>query len=149
MATVTGMPLFILGFVGMWFFAAVDACRTAQLMRSGLAPDAEEDAIARHLYGNPLAWSITLVVIGGIFLMHTMLGITLPIRRILPVALVGLGAYMLFDYIRRKSRRADAVTFDPQSPPRSVVGSGPLGSPRFRTGDLSGKASQRQMNQMR
>ncbi|MBA3716589.1 MAG: hypothetical protein H0W76_29760, partial [Pyrinomonadaceae bacterium] len=39
MATVTdGVAFFILGFIGTWLFAAVDACRTAQLIRSGLAP---------------------------------------------------------------------------------------------------------------
>ena len=37
-------------------FSAVDACRTAQLMRAGLSPDAEDDVIARgftaiHLLG--------------------------------------------------------------------------------------------------
>jgi len=83
---------------GTWLFAAVDACRTAQLMRAGLAPDAEEDAITRQLYGNPVAWGVTLVVLGVIFLAHTILGVQFPVRRTLPVALVILGAYMLFDY---------------------------------------------------
>jgi len=55
MAVVTdGVTFFVLGVFGTWLFAAVDACRTAQLMRAGLAPDAEEDAITRQLYGNPL-----------------------------------------------------------------------------------------------
>ena len=55
MAVVTqGMHFFILGVIGTWLFAAVDACRTAQLMRAGLSPDAEDDVIARRLYGNPL-----------------------------------------------------------------------------------------------
>src|SRR5438874_10307762 len=63
MAVVTyGVTFFVLGVIGTWLFAAVDACRTAQLMRAGLAPDAEEDAIARRLYGNPLAWGITMMV---------------------------------------------------------------------------------------
>ena len=58
MAVVTdGVAFFALGVFGTWLFAAVDACRTAQLMRAGLAPDAEEDAITRQLYGNPLAWA--------------------------------------------------------------------------------------------
>src|SRR5437016_4246148 len=43
MAVVTdGLTFFVLGVIGMWLFAAVDACRTAQLMRAGLAPDAVE-----------------------------------------------------------------------------------------------------------
>ena len=66
-------------------FAAVDACRTAQLMRSGLTPEAEEDVIARRLYGNPFAWGMTLIVIGTMFLLHTLLGVPLPIKELLPV----------------------------------------------------------------
>src|SRR6186997_3164537 len=54
MAVVTdGVQFFILGVLGTWLFAAVDACRTAQLIRSGRVPDEEEDVIARRLYGNP------------------------------------------------------------------------------------------------
>src|SRR5215204_3592471 len=56
-----GLPLFVAGFFGAWLFSAVDAYRTAQLLRAGLAPDTEQDVIARRLYGSPLAWSITLM----------------------------------------------------------------------------------------
>src|SRR5436305_6738829 len=86
MAVVTdGVTFFVLGVIGTWLFAAVDACRTAQLMRAGLAPDAEEDAIARQLYGNPIAWGITLVALGSVFLAHTLLGVQFPVRRALPL----------------------------------------------------------------
>src|SRR5258706_10489671 len=102
MAVLTqGVHFFVLGVLGTWLFAAVDACRTAQLMRAGLAPETEEDVIARRLYGNPLAWGRTLIVIGTVFLLHTLLGVELPVKKLLPVALVALGAYMLFDYLRR------------------------------------------------
>src|SRR5438477_5283981 len=100
MAVVTdGVTFFVLGIFATWLFAAVDACRTAQLMRAGLAPDAEEDAITRQLYGNPLAWGITLLALGAVFLAHTLLGLQFPALRTLPVALVVLGAYMLFDHL--------------------------------------------------
>src|SRR5712692_5190415 len=100
MAVIThGTHFFVLGVLGTWLFAAVDACRTAQLMRGGLALDTEDDVIARRLYGNPFAWGVTLILIGTIFLLQTLLGIQLPVKQLLPVALVGLGAYMLYDYI--------------------------------------------------
>src|SRR5260370_15153182 len=122
MAVVTdGVTFFVLGVAGTWLFAAVDACRTAQLMRAGLAPDAEEDAIARQLYGNPLAWGATLVTLGMIFLAHTLLGLQFPVRRTLPVALVILGAYMLFDYLKRRRRREEIRGFDTNNPPPSRV----------------------------
>ena len=77
MAVLTqGMHFFILGVLGTWLFAAVDACRTAQLMRAGLSPDAEDDVIARRLYGNPFAWGTTLIIIGTLFLLHTLLRVT-------------------------------------------------------------------------
>jgi len=137
MAVITqGIHFFILGVLGTWLFAAVDACRTAQLMRAGLSPETEEDVIARRLYGNPFAWGVTLIVIGTIFLLHTLLGVELPIRELLPVALVALGAYMLFDYIRRSRFSDRVVRFDSRRPPPSVVATGTLDSP-FRTGETT------------
>jgi len=122
MAVVTdGVAFFALGVIATWLFAAVDACRTAQLIRAGLAPDAEEDAITRQLYGNPLAWGITLLVLGGVFLAHTVIGVQFPVRRALPVALVVLGAYILYDYMKRHRRREEMRLFDTNNPPPSVV----------------------------
>ena len=136
-----GLPLFVAGFFGAWLFSAVDAYRTAQLLRAGLAPDTEQDVIARRLYGSPLAWSITLMVLGSIFLVHTLMGIRLPIRQVLPVLLILLGAYMLGDYLLRQRRReGDLPSSDanPQMP--SVI---PANSGRFQTSELVSQVSAR------
>ncbi len=149
MATVTdGTLFFVLGGMGTWLFAAVDAVRTAQLIRAGLAPDAEHDAIARRLYGNPLAWAVTMMTLGTIFLLHTIFGVRLPVREFMPVLLVLLGAYMLFDYVRTRRRRGgDALSFDAFSRPPSVIGSGtgPLAGEmtRFGTGEVVTQVSAR------
>jgi hypothetical protein len=138
MAVLTqGVPFFILGVLGTWFYAAVDACRTAQLIRAGLTPETEEDVIARRLYGNPFAWSVTLIVIGTLFLIHTLLGVQLPVRQLLPVALVALGIYMLFDYVRRGRSASRIIRFDSRRPPPSVVVSSAIESPRFKTGETT------------
>jgi len=138
MAVLTqGVHFFVLGVLGTWLFAAVDACRTAQLMRAGLSPDAEEDVIARRLYGNPFAWGTTLIIIGTLFLLHTLLGVQLPIKELLPVALVALGAYMLFDYLRRGKASDRIVRFDSRRPPPSVVASRPVETGAFRTGETT------------
>jgi uncharacterized membrane protein (UPF0136 family) len=144
MAIVTdGMPFFIFGFIGTWLYAAVDAYRTAQLMRSGLASEALEDAIARRLYGNPLAWSVTLIVLGTLFLLHTLLGIQIPVRQFLPIALVALGGYMLYDYINRRTKgERNQGVFDARQQPPSVV-SAPLDAPAFRTGELATQVTAR------
>lgn len=150
MAVVTnGVAIFVLGVFGTWLFAAVDACRTAQLMRAGLAPDAEEDAITRQLYGNPVAWGITLLVLGLVFLAHTLLGVQFPVRRTLPVALVILGAYMLFDYLKRRRRREEFRSFDANHPPASVVSSWPVEAARFGHSDFPTHASSRQLRSSR
>ena len=128
---------FILGVVGTWLFAAVDACRTAQLMRAGLSPDAEDDVITKRLYGNPFAWGTTLIIIGTLFLLHTLLRVTLPIKELLPVALVALGAYMLFDYIRRGKSSDRVVRFDSRKPPPSVVNTRPVDTASFRSGETT------------
>jgi hypothetical protein len=138
MAVLTqGVHFFILGVLGSWLFAAVDACRTAQLMRAGLATEAEEDVIARRLYGNPFAWGLTLIVIGTLFLLHTLLGVQLPIKELLPVALVALGAYMLFDYLRRGRLSDRIIRFDSRRPPPSVVSTRPADPAGFRTGETT------------
>jgi hypothetical protein len=137
MAVLTqGVHFFILGVFGTWLFAAVDACRTAQLMRAGLSPDTEEDVIARRLYGNPFAWGVTLILIGTVFLLHTLLEVQLPIKELLPVALVLLGAYMLFDYIKRRKASDRVVRFDSRRPPPSVV-VGTAEPQRLRTGETT------------
>jgi len=70
--------------------------------------------------------------------MHTLLGMTLPIKELLPVALVALGAYMLFDYIRRGRASDRIVRFDSRRPPPSVVASTkPVDATNFRTGETT------------
>ncbi len=145
LATVTDAnAFFVLGALGIWLFAAVDAYRTAQLFRAGLAPDAESDAIARRLYGNPVAWAVVLVVMGGGFLLHTLFGLLLPMRQLLPVALVLLGAYMLFEHLRKPAAR-DSSSFD-QLAVQPLIGGAPGGVPRFRTGELTSQARSRRTN---
>jgi hypothetical protein len=138
MAVIThGVHFFVLGVLGTWLFAAVDACRTAQLMRSGLATETEEDVIARRLYGNPFAWGVTLIIIGTVFLLQTLLSIQLPVKPLLSVALVALGAYMLFDYLRRRPGSDRVIRLDSRRPPPSVVATTRFDAQRFDTGETT------------
>ena len=138
MAAVTNaVAFFVLGALGVWLFAAVDAYRTAELIRAGLMPDAESDPIARRLYGHPLAWAVVLIALGSIFLLNTLFGVQFPVRQLLPVALVLLGAYMLFDYLRTRRERDGAGAFDALHAPPSFLNSAPLDMTRFSTGELN------------
>jgi hypothetical protein len=136
-AVTNARAFFALAAAAVWLFAAVDAFRTAQLIRAGLAPDAEMDSIARRLYGHPVAWALLLVGLGALFLLNSVFGVRLPVRQMLPAALVLLGAFMLFDYLRRGGRRAREVGFDnlPAAPP--FGGAAPFGVSRLRAGDLA------------
>ena len=68
MAVLTsGMPLFVLGFMGMWLFAALDAWRTARLLQSGVTPNGAEDFIVQRFSDNPKLWGVVLTVLGFTF----------------------------------------------------------------------------------
>ena len=137
MASMTNAPaFFMLAATGTWLFAAVDAFRTAQLIRAGLAPDAESDPITRRLYGHPAAWAVLLITLGTLFLLNTMFGVQLPVRQLLPAALVLLGAYMLFDYLRRGRAGRDSE-FERPPAHASLGGGAALDMTTFRAGELA------------
>ncbi|MBA2340052.1 MAG: B-box zinc finger protein [Pyrinomonadaceae bacterium] len=150
MATITdGLLLFVLGILGTYLFAAVDAFRSAQLIRAGFAPETESELITQRLYGNPLAWAVMLVALGTIFLLHTLFGIRLPVRELLPVALILLGGYTIYDYVRGRAarRQQSAAPFDSNRPPPSVIttggNTGEFNPATFRSGDLVTQISAR------
>lgn len=95
-----GMAIFVLGFLGMWLFAAVDSYRTAQFLRSGLTPDGAEDIIVQRFSGNPKLWGIVLTLLGASFFFQAFFNLRFLSRAILPVLLVGFGVYLLRGYFR-------------------------------------------------
>ncbi len=100
MAVLTGgMPLFVLGFIGMWLFAALDSWRTAQLLHSGVTPNGAEDIIVQRFAGNPKLWGIVLTILGATFFINVFFNIRFLMRGILPVLLIGFGVYLLRDYV--------------------------------------------------
>jgi hypothetical protein len=100
MAVLTGgLPIFVLGFIGMWLFAALDSWRTARLIRSGVMPNGAEDIIVQRFSGNPKLWGIVLTILGASFFLQAFFNIRFFIRAVLPVLLIGLGIYILRDYI--------------------------------------------------
>lgn len=99
MALITGTALFVFGFIGMWFFSALDAWRTAQMIRSGLTPDVADDILVKRFSGNPKLWGIVLSLLGAAFLFQSTFPVRGLIRGLLPVMLIGLGVYVLRGYI--------------------------------------------------
>ncbi len=101
MAVMTGMAIFVLGFLGMWVFAAVDAWRTANMIRSGVTPDDAQDILVQRFSGNPKAWGIVLTVLGVSFFLKAVLNLEIT-KVVLPFLLIGLGVYLLREYIFKK-----------------------------------------------
>lgn len=100
MALLTGgMTIFVLGFIGMWLFAALDSWRTAQFLRSGVTPNDAEDIIVQRFSGNPKLWGAVLTVLGASFFLQSFFNFRILTKAILPILLVGFGIYLLRDYV--------------------------------------------------
>jgi hypothetical protein len=101
MAIMLKMPLFVFGVLGMWLYSAVDAWKTARLIRSGAKPDLAEDILVQRFSGNPKLWGVLLTVLGTTFLLQMAFGrdFSRLMNFLLPVFLIGLGLYILRNYI--------------------------------------------------
>lgn len=107
----SGMPLFVFGFVGMWLFAALDAFRTARLIRSGADVDGSEDILVKRFSNNPRAWGIVLTLLGLSFFFQSLFNLRFLMRGVLPILLIGLGLYLVRGYFM-KPKDANQVRFD-------------------------------------
>lgn len=100
----SGSPFFVLGFLGIWLYAALDSWRTAQAIRAGITPSAAEDALVNRFAGNPKLWGIVLSAIGISFVLQTMFDFNWLLSRfVLPVLLIGLGVYLLIGFFKQGS----------------------------------------------
>ena len=117
MAVITGaMPLFVFGFLGMWLYAALDAFRTAQLLRSGITPDAAENLVLQRFSGNPKLFGVVLTVLGASFFVQAFFNIRFLMRAVLPVMLVALGFYLLRDYVFKPKTSGEDFSMENGAP---------------------------------
>ncbi len=131
--------MFVFGFVAMWLYAAVDSWRTAQLIRTGITPEAAEDLIYKRLSSNPKVWGIALMALGTIFVINMVSGFRLNLVWLLPMLLIGSGVYFLREYLKKNSiNQPETKDFYFEANPRSVVTgtfSGNSEQTNFRNGD--------------
>jgi hypothetical protein len=106
------MPLFILGSLGMWVFAAFDAGRTAQMIRNGISTENAEDILSRRISGSAKIWGAGLAILGVSLLTASVFNIGFMFRAILPVGLIGLGLYILSKYIFKNKGSDDWATYE-------------------------------------
>ena len=103
-----GTAVFVLGFLGMWLFAAVDTWRTA--LSNGQSNLSIEDSLSQKLTGKPLSWGAMLVIFGIILFLPIPFGI-----RLFPLLLIGFGVYLLIEHFRRTKNSEPANTYLRQS----------------------------------
>lgn len=89
------MPIFFFGFLGMWLFSAIDAWKTARMIRRGVTPEAAEDILTQRFSGNLKLWSIVLIALGVLFFIDK----SFLMQGMLPILLIGLGVYILRYYV--------------------------------------------------
>lgn len=135
MAILTHMPLFVFGFLGMWLYTALDAWKTAKLIRAGVTTEGAEDFIVQRFSGNPKLWGILLVVLGSAFFLQAFFDFRRLIRGFLPVVLIILGAYLLRNYIfKSKDAKPKWDNFSRSNDAPAYVST--VHDASFRTGDL-------------
>lgn len=95
------MPFFVFGVLGMWLYSAVDAWKSARLIRSGARPDLADDILTQRFSGNPKLWGVLLTILGATFLLQKFFGrdFSAWMSVLLPIFLIGLGLYILRNYI--------------------------------------------------
>ena len=135
MAILTHMPVFVFGFLGMWLYTAVDAWKTAKLIRAGVTTEGAEDFIVQRFSGNPKLWGIVLTVLGVAFFLQAFFDFRRLVRGVLPVLLIILGAYLLRNYIFR-SKNAKPKWENFSRPNESPTYISTANDASFRTGDL-------------
>ncbi len=136
MAIITGgSAFFVLGFIGMWLFAALDSWRTAQLIRAGISQNDAEDVLVQRFSGNAKLWGIVLTVIGVSFFLQTFFNLRAIMNFILPVLLIGLGLYLLRNYVF-KSNNNEKTFNDFSSRNDAPSFSDAIDSPDYRDADF-------------
>lgn len=136
MAIITGgTAFFVLGFIGMWLYAALDSWRTSQMIRSGITPNNAEDVLVQRFSGNAKLWGIVLTIIGVSFFLQMFFNLQALMNFVLPVLLIGLGFYLLRNYAF-KSKNNEQVFDNYSDRSRTPSYSHTIDSPNFRSDDF-------------
>ena len=109
LAVSTGMAIFIIGLLGMWwFFLPLDAWRSAKIIRGGSNTDQFGDVLVEKVTGNAKISAVVLIGIGVLFFINAVFGVNLLVKGALPILLTALGLYLLKDYL--SSRKSTTYT---------------------------------------
>jgi TM2 domain-containing membrane protein YozV len=93
---ILGVPFF-LGGLAFYIYSIVDAYRTAHLVAQGESPAANEEEFKSRVP----AIGLGLVVVGALLAIQFLLPFGIPLARLIPVALILLGGYLVTSYFKR------------------------------------------------
>ncbi len=123
----TGMAVFFFGFLAMWLYSAVDAWKTARMIRRGVIPETAETLLSQRFSGNLKIWAGVLIGLGVMFF----LDVRFLMRGLLPVMLIGLGFYILRNFFFKTDREPD---FQARNEPSGLItAASEYGSERYDT----------------
>ena len=112
--------VFALGGLVFYFYSIMDAYRTAMLIARGESPAADEERFKRSLIKRAPVIGLSLIA-GGLLLVIQIVRpfAFLTVARLVPVALIILGGYLLTRYFKRS--REESYDQHPSVPPYSLV----------------------------
>jgi hypothetical protein len=96
------MAVFFFGFLGMWLYSALDAWKTARMIKRGVTPESAENILVQRFSGNLKLWAVLLIALGILFFIDA----RFLMRGMLPVLLIGLGVYILRYYVFKPNEDA-------------------------------------------
>jgi hypothetical protein len=111
---------FALGGLGFYFYSIVDAYRTAQLIAQGEDPAVDEARFKRSLIKRAPLIGVILITAGLLLVIQIARPFPLvTFARLLPVAFIILGGYLLTRYFKRPHE--ESYEPHPSAPPYSLV----------------------------
>lgn len=115
---------FVMAGLGLYFYSIIDAYRTALSIAAGETPDANEARFKQMLARRAPAIGIVLIVAGLIAIIQIAqpLGLALSIAKLLPVALVLVGAYLVTRYFKRSREQSYNTEYSRRLPYSLIPG---------------------------
>ena len=132
--------LFLLAGVAVYIYTMMDAYRTAERVQMGDTAEADEARFKRLLAKRAPALGLGFIVLGAVMVIQILRPFSFvnPLR-LIPVALIILGGYLLTSYFKRS--RGDAAADDYTRPPYPLISNSTGSSsysnvrPLFRSGE--------------
>jgi TM2 domain-containing membrane protein YozV len=128
---------FAMAGIAFYVYSIIDAYRTAKLIAQGESPAADEARFKRSLAGRAPMIGVTLIVMGLLMVLQLLrpFGLNISMRRLIPVALIIFGGFLLTRYFKRSRIEDQAPDYSHR--PFSLI-SGSLADDASRAGQQQG-----------